>query len=408
MRVWIINPFDELPSEPGRPGRYSTLASLLDEHGHEVVWWTAAFSHRYKQPRKPVSSGNGHPATIRQVSVPHYRRNVGFARIWSHARFGRNLERDARAAVASGELPVPDRLIASFPPLEAGEAALRLGQEWGVPVSLDVQDAWPESFARFIPGGTTVQGLVLAPWRRRAHRVFSEVERVAGVGRAFLEYAESLGTTGPTHLTYLGAHFDEEPGVAREGRSPESPLRLLYLGNVGRSQDLSTVVEGVGLLVSAGFRVTLDVAGVGEKWESLRTEVEKRGLQGVVTLHGFLDGAELELLVSRAHVGVNPIRADSLIACPNKVADYLAAGLPVLNTLPGELAEMLSQFDCGGQYVIGDAGSLVSRLREWIETPGQIERFSRNARRLGEAHFAREATYPALGRFLVGADAPTP
>jgi hypothetical protein len=37
MRVWIINPIDELPGEPGRPGRFWSLCQVLAEQGHVVV-----------------------------------------------------------------------------------------------------------------------------------------------------------------------------------------------------------------------------------------------------------------------------------------------------------------------------------------------------------------------------------
>lgn len=427
MRVWVINPFDELPNEPGRPGRFWSLCHVLAGQGHEVVWWTADFSHRRKVARTwSVDDQRGVKFRIRLVPVAPYRANVGLARLRSHRVFGRNLELELRAETAAGRRP--DRIVASWPPVEGGEVAVRLGREWGVPVTIDVMDAWPEAFAAFIPGPAWVARLALAPWRRRARAVFASSERVSGVGRAFLDYARELGAQGPTHLTYLGAWTAGKTEIG--GLKPEdggrkavqpkaevsnasglrsqvsglfsSPLRLLYLGNIGRSQDLATVVAGLALVRARGHDVRLDVAGSGECEAELERSVKEAGLDEAVLLHGFLTGAELDALVAGAHLGVNPVRGESFIACPYKVADYLAAGLPVVNSLPGELAELLREYDAGRQFAVGDAESFAVALETWVKAPETLAAMSAGARRLGAERFAREKTYPELARFVTG------
>lgn len=435
MRVWIINPFDELPNEPGRPGRYWSLCQVLADQGHELTWWTADFSHRRKQRRVAAAAPSRPPQgafRIQLVPVTRYRANVGRARLRSHRVFGRNLERLARMDATQHWRP--DRIVASWPPVEGGEVAVRLGREWGVPVTIDVMDAWPEAFAAFIPGPRWVGDWILAPWRRRARAVFAASERVSGVGRAFLDYAHSLGAPGPTHLAYLGAWFGQEISPTEHTEDTErrddsratdvshgqnahatpspstpqilapstSPLRLLYLGNVGRSQDLDTVVAGVALARRRGHDVRLEVAGGGERWAELERAVATADLGDAVRLSGFVSGAELEAVIARAQVGVNPVRGESLIACPYKVADYLAAGMPVLNSLPGELADLLAEYGAGRQFEVGSPESFVAAIEAWAREPGAVAQMSRGARRLGEAWFAREKTYPALAKFVVG------
>jgi glycosyltransferase involved in cell wall biosynthesis len=496
MQVWVINPFDELPNEPGRPGRYWSLCHVLAEQGHEVVWWTADFSHRRKIRRSAEAlvedvgrgrrtppghdelktAGCGDPALhsltpslphsptpfrIRLIPITAYQSNVGVARLRSHRVFGRNLEQALRAETATGRKP--DRIVASWPPVEGGEVAVRLGQEWHVPVTIDIQDAWPEAFANFIPGPAWVARLALAPWRRRARKVFTASERVSGVGQAFLDYARSMGASGPTHLAYLGAWFGEEmecragppqpaasslPDVGRGRRTPPSPdpavpfsqtpagcgdpalqvhpttargsaaprlvgftsaatrqaapLRLLYLGNIGRSQDLATVVAGVALARAQGHDVRLDIAGSGEREPELKQAIMEAGLGETVRLHGFLSGAALDALFAEVHIGVNPVRGESLIACPNKVADYLEAGLPIMNSLPGELAGLLAKYDAGRGFTVGKPDTFAAALCAWVAEPASVARMSAGARLLGEACFAREKTYPALARFVIG------
>lgn len=96
------------------------------------------------------------------------------------------------------------------------------------------------------------------------------------------------------------------------------------------------------------------------------------------------------------------MRGESLIACPYKVSDYLVAGLPILNSLPGELAELLAEYDAGRGFTAGKPETFAAALGAWATDPASVTRMSADARRLGEAWFAREKTYPALARFVIG------
>ena len=51
LSIWIVNPFDDIPGEGLPPLRYWSLARVLAGRGHDVTWWTAAWSHRRKAPR---------------------------------------------------------------------------------------------------------------------------------------------------------------------------------------------------------------------------------------------------------------------------------------------------------------------------------------------------------------------
>jgi glycosyltransferase involved in cell wall biosynthesis len=175
---------------------------------------------------------------------------------------------------------------------------------------------------------------------------------------------------------------------------------------VGRSQDLVTVVRGLALARARGVDAVLEVAGSGERWAELERAVAAAGLGEALRLQGFLSGAELDALVARAQVGVNPVRGESLIACPYKVADYLAAGLPVLNSLPGELTELLAEYGAGRSFVAGQPETFAAALGAWAAEPESVAAMSLGARRLGEDWFAREKTYPELARFVIGNERP--
>ena len=124
LSIWIVNPFDDIPGEGLPPLRYWSLARVLACRGHDVTWWTAAWSHRRKAPRStPLLTRDEEGFAVRLVAVRPYTKNVSFARLASHRDFGRTFERLAHESIASGQLERPDVILASLPPLEGPEAA---------------------------------------------------------------------------------------------------------------------------------------------------------------------------------------------------------------------------------------------------------------------------------------------
>ena len=99
MNLWLVNPFDPLPGDAEQEGRYASLVSHLLTAGHEVTWWTSAFSHRFKKPLDTAAIAEvcEKPGlTVRFLSAPPYRRNVSLARVRNH----RALAREFGAAAA--------------------------------------------------------------------------------------------------------------------------------------------------------------------------------------------------------------------------------------------------------------------------------------------------------------------
>jgi len=59
MLIWIVNPFDPLPGEFFKPGRYATLADILIRNGYKVTWWSSNFFHATKLIEKKCLKGLG-------------------------------------------------------------------------------------------------------------------------------------------------------------------------------------------------------------------------------------------------------------------------------------------------------------------------------------------------------------
>lgn len=340
MTVWIQNPFDGLPFEGGRKQRYWLMSEAFLRAGHRVVYWTADFSHATKGRRPPVPPGAAPDGMeVRFVPTRPYPSNVCLARQKSHRAYAAEWKRMALAA--PGERP--SLLVTSMPTISAAEAALEVARRFGARVVVDVQDAWPETFERLFPRcARLLARAALAPWRRRARRIYREADVVTGVCDRYRE----LTGRSDYYRAYLGI---ERVGEAAPQRAADGVVRLVYSGNLGRSYDLETVVRAV----AGDPAMELDVAGFG----GFSSDGPR------VRFHGLLSASALAELYSRCDVGVIPMRDESWVGVPNKMFDYAAAGLRIVGSLGGETAALIAKYGCGATYEPGDAASFAEAVR---------------------------------------------
>jgi glycosyltransferase involved in cell wall biosynthesis len=407
MKVWLVNPFDPLPGEREQLGRYAYLARCLRDAGHEVVWWSSDFSHRFKRKIDAHAvdcAAHDAGIEVQLVPTPPYRRNVSLRRLWNHRVFGR---RFARLALRE---PRPNLILASSPPLEAACSAARLGRAWGVPAIIDIQDQWPDNFAGLFPRSIRpLSRAVLAPYYRLERRAYSLADGIIGVARGYVQRGLAVGGAKahqgvfPLGVDLADVRVAVAAGATAFGgrwRKPAGQLWLLYSGSLSHSYDVLTIVRAAaGVRQRFGDRVRFIVTGTGELAGAARQLVLAHGLDNV-SLTGFLDFAEWACVLWQADAGFNASLPGALIYLPNKIFYYLAAGAAVLNTIPGECAELVSAGGCGLNYTAGDVGSCLDAIRQLVESPDRLEAMKTASRRLAEERFDRRIIYAELVRFL--------
>lgn len=341
MRVWIVNPFDNLPDEGYRPQRYWMMSEAFARAGHEVTFWTQDWSHA-KKSRRMVRQDSGDGFRVMGVHVPGYGRNICLRRIWSHWRFAGNW------LVAALREEVPDLIVVSSPPLFVGRAVRRFCARHGARYIVDIMDAWPETFERVLPRW-------MLGWARGiAGRNYRGAVGVTAVAQRYVELAKSYGAKCPMRLFYHGielAHECRRTHLANASCVEAQPIRIAYIGNMSLSYDLATAVDAV----MADRGLSIDLAGSGPDEESLR-----RRAAGCdrIRFHGYLNDAQLRAMLASADVGLVPMFDESCVGVPYKLADYVAAGLPVASSLHGETEELLLRYGAGVTYPAMDPEAL--------------------------------------------------
>jgi len=429
LTVWLVNPFDDIPGEGIPPLRYWSLARVLVARGHDVTWWTATWSHRRKAIRTaPLGIREDEGFAVRLVATRPYDKNVSLARLNSHKDFGRTFERLANEGVSSGQLDRPDIILASLPPLESPEAGLRLARKLDATFILDVQDLWPETFERLLPGPGLLRRL-LAPLLlgNMAGRRQALVAGADALAAATATYADAAFATAPAdtprHVCPVGAYVDEfprpphvmeqipaasaaagteQPAVVsglHAGGAAAGPVECVYSGSLEAGQDIEILPSVARQLSARGVAATIHVAGSGKYEATLRRAAAAEGSCRLV-VHGLLGRRDYVALLGRCQAGLVCVKPESMVALPNKACDYAAAGLALVNSLPGELQAMIDRSGAGVAYTAGDAVSLAAVIAGLAADRKRLAAMRQAARRLAERELDREKTYAAFADWI--------
>jgi glycosyltransferase involved in cell wall biosynthesis len=408
LTIWVVNPFDDIPGEGLPPIRFWSLSKALAERGHDVTWWTASWSHRRKATRTlPAGVKEAEGFGMQLVDVRPYMRNVSLARIASHRDFGAGFERRANELVATGSLRRPDVILASLPPLDSPEAAIRLARRHAAACIIDIMDLWPETFERLLPGPTFLRRLasplLLGRMRTRRRAIVAGADAVSAATHTYLSTTlADAGVERPSHVCYLGARLPEQP---HESATPapgdaQRPLACVYAGTLEMGQDLETLVAAARRLASSTEPVTLHVAGTGRLEPMLRAAAPTIGGACELRVHGLLAKPEYEKLLGQCDVGLVLVKPESCVAVPYKACDYAAAGLALVNSLPGELQTLIDEHGAGLAYTAGDAESLAASITKLAQDRRGVAIMRTGSRRLAAAAFDREHTYPRFAAWI--------
>ncbi|MDO8833952.1 MAG: glycosyltransferase family 4 protein [Vicinamibacterales bacterium] len=397
MHVWLVQLGEPVPGDLGsRQYRTGYLAEALASRGHTVTWWTSSFSHYRKAHRTAasqrvvVSPG----FAIEFLHAPGYRKNTSVSRLWFHHKIAREFRR------RSVMMDTPSIVLAGFPTPGLADAAVRYGVQRGVPVVVDVRDLWPDVFMERVP--TWLSGVLhlgLGRSRNRNRHIFSRSSGIVAISSSYLRWA--LAHAGreagaSDRVVYLGyPEFRVDPGARNRARAAwlERGVRpdafvCCFFGTINHYFDIATVIDAARKFErdgTSGFQFVL----CGEGHDLARYKTMASGLTSV-TFPGWVDAAEIAALSELSRVGLAPYASTATMSLPNKPFEYFCAGLPVVSSLRGELASILTEGECGVSYAAGDSAALSAALAAFRANEPRRTLMGRNARRLYEERYSSE------------------
>jgi glycosyltransferase involved in cell wall biosynthesis len=144
----------------------------------------------------------------------------------------------------------------------------------------------------------------------------------------------------------------------------------------------------------------LIICGKGDQQEELQHLA--RG-QNHIVLAGWRNAAEIHVLLRRCHYGTFPYRStpDFVNHYPNKIGEYLGAGLPIMTGLKGLVRSLLEPRGLGYFYEEGDVRSAADCLRRIAADHPNLDRRRKDALQVYYELFDPEQIYDGFCEHLV-------
>jgi colanic acid biosynthesis glycosyl transferase WcaI len=206
------------------------------------------------------------------------------------------------------------------------------------------QDIYPEIA---VSSELMREGIVASVLRALDSWVIRKADRVVTISHDMARHLKSRSGLAkePTVIRSFAPVEKERPD--RNSSTSDLPVRFVFAGNIGRFQNLDSLISAFAL-VSPKLAV-LDVLGNGREKARLQALVQDSGIQ-TVRFHDFVPVEQAFEFVSRCQIGVVSLRPGIFkFAFPAKTYTYVGAGLPIFAIVEreSELARLVEERDIG-------------------------------------------------------------
>lgn len=218
----------------------------------------------------------------------------------------------------------------------------------------------------------------------------SRCDGVLTVNESILEILRSKASGSLKHTAVLRniPHYRKMPAgnLLREYyQLPEDTRIIVYQGLIAEKRGISSVLEMMTYLDQAVLVLLGPVMPSDQPFfEGLQKRVENsEQLRGRVFYRGFLPQDELLQWTSSADLGLQPILNTSLnhyLCLPNKVFEYIQAGLPIAASDFPELRRLIEDYQIGFVFDPEDPRMMAEHIRRFLNDPERRALYASNAR----------------------------
>lgn len=182
------------------------------------------------------------------------------------------------------------------------------------------------------------------PFEEQAEKVLHQALSAAGTiiavspgVKAWLDGYPQSG--GRAHVVANGVNLQRFSGCVR---SPSAIPTVGFLGTLKPWHGLQTLTAAFALLHQRGRKVRLSIVGDGPEYATIHQWLDERGLLGSACFSGAVPPEEVPALLAGMDIGVAPYpQMKGFYFSPLKIYEYMAAGIAVIASRTGHLADVV-------------------------------------------------------------------
>lgn len=182
----------------------------------------------------------------------------------------------------------------------------------------------------------------------------------------------------------------------------QDKLTVMYSGNIGFTHDISLLIDAAQLLRDQSHFHFL-IIGEGPGKPDLVEKANAAGLRNVTFLP-FQSEDILPYSLATADVSVVSIgQGVEGLMMPSKTYYSMAVGSALIgiSTPPNDLADVITQYNCGVNVLPNDVTGMVKALERFQEEPNYLAECKMSAREAAVEHFSRSVNTQRFAELLV-------
>lgn len=396
-RIWMVNHYAVTGDLPGG-SRHVDLAAAIKQHGWTTTIFASSFNHNThkfeRENRFPrlVTTEDTASATFKWLPTVPYQSN-GWKRYLNMVSFVA-----VYLSVAAMQSR-PDVIIGSSGHLLAPFGAWIMSRWFRVPFVLEVRDMWPDGLIELGLNNRVVIALL----RGLERFLYGHADRIVVVSNGIGDRVVAKGV--PREKVVAVPH-----GVVIAPPSPDAESRddfrkrmgwddyvvAIWAGGMQPMNGLDTLVEAARHLIGDP---SILVVFVGDGSEKPALMLQAAGLPNVrfydpvpkAEVSTWLRGADVGVLTSRKFETFTGTR-------PRKLFDYMAAGLPVVCTVPGEASGIVRASQAG----VNAAWENPIALSHALKTLAADGEMRRTLGKNGQLSVQRDHSIASSAKLLIG------
>lgn len=181
-----------------------------------------------------------------------------------------------------------------------------------------------------------------------------------------LRYKKEYGIGLTTIRNIPTASVEKNHTVSTKHVLPSAPF-IVYQGALNKDRGLEELIIAMQWLEN----YSLLIIGKGDLEESLKELVNELNLSGRIVFLGLLTPVELRKVTPHALIGVSiekPTNPNYIMCLPNKLFDYIQAGIPVVAYPHPEIKKIIDGYQCGTYIHSHEPKQLATELKAILES----------------------------------------
>lgn len=403
-KVLFVNSAIYLPGEGGYK-RTLYLFDMMRSMGYKPTLLTSDFNHYAKKQRDIAKFRREYPdySDIEFLHLDPYTNNISFQRFYKgkkHAKLQVNWIKE--------HIKNYDVVYFNMP---GGYVINRISkfideQKLNIPIIVDVRDLRPEAL-RVKIRNEFLYKILTYRMKVQADKAYACADELIAVSQEYLERGLQVNKKAKNSIVvYIGAILDLfEEGVREFAPSifkPQGEFWLTYAGTIGASYDIKTAIDAIKIIAEEHANIRFKVLGHGPDRNYLENYAKK--INAPVDFIGFVSYKEMAAWLSKSDITLNAIKVGASQSIINKVADYYAAGIPMLNSCRCEEQLWLNNhYKVGVNYLPENVNDLVIKFMLLYNNTNLRKEMGVNARNLAFEKFDRKNSYKEIVKLIESA-----